>query len=143
MDDLDHTLLTLLKENARMSTADLARRAGVARTTVQARIERMENNGVIAGYTVRPGPALHKGQIRATVLVQLEPRATPAVLDRLKHMAEVDCAHTASGRFDLVLQLSASTTDALDRALDIIGEIRGVKGSESLIHLSTRIDRTS
>jgi len=141
MDDLDHALLALLRENARMSATDLARRAGVARSTVQARIERMENTGVIAGYTVKPGLAAQRGQIRATVLLQLEPRATPAVLDRLRHMAQVECAHTASGRFDLVLQLRADTTDTLDRALDAIGETRGVKSSESLIHLSTRIDR--
>lgn len=141
MDDLDHALLALLRENARMSTTDLARRTGVARSTVQARIERMENTGVIAGYTVKPGLAAQRGQIRATVLLQLEPRATPAVLDRLRHMAQVECAHTASGRFDLVLQLRADTTDTLDRALDAIGETRGVKSSESLIHLSTRIDR--
>jgi len=142
MDELDQALFALLRENARISTADLARRAGVARTTVQARIERMEVTGMIAGYTVRPGPNAGRGQIRATVLLQLEPRATPAVLDRLKSMTQVECAHTASGRFDLVLQLAAKTTEELDRTLDTVGETRGVKSSESLIHLSTRIDRT-
>lgn len=141
MDELDQSLLSLLRQNARMSATELARRADVARTTVQARLERMENTGVIAGYTVRTGEAAQRRRIRATVLVQVEPRATPGVLDRLKTMTQVECAHTASGRFDLVLQLACTTTDELDRTLDAIGETRGVKSSESLIHLSTRIDR--
>ena len=57
-------------------------------------------------------------------------------------MPEVEAAHTASGRADLVLTLAAPTTAALDRTLDVIGEIDGVKGSETLIHLSTKIQRS-
>ena len=51
--------------------------------------------------------------------------------------------HTTSGRFDLLVQLSADTTEELDGTLDRIGEIKGVRSSESLIHLSTKIDRLS
>ncbi len=52
-DEIDQNLLTLLRENARRPVADLARRLGLARTTVQARIERLETSGVISGYTLR------------------------------------------------------------------------------------------
>lgn len=141
MDDLDRNMLTLLSGNARMPVATLAKRLGVARSTVQARLERLESRGVIAGYTLRLGEAARARRIAATALIQLEPRATPAVLKRLEKMPAVVRAHTTSGRFDLILQLSAPTTEALDTALDEIGAIPGVRGSESLIHLSTRIDR--
>lgn len=141
MDETDRRLLARLGENARTPVATLARDLNLARSTVQARLERMERTGVIAGYALRLGDALRAGQIRATVLIALEPRATGAVIKRLERMPEVTAAHTASGRADLVLTLAASTTAALDRALDLIGEIDGVKGSETLIHLSTKIER--
>lgn len=140
MDDTDTALLTLLSRNARLSTSELARRLGIARSTVQARIDRLETSGTIAGYTIRR-PDAAAGRIRATVLLQLEPRATPAVLDRLRTLHEVTAVHTASGRFDMIVILCAASTRDLDAALDRIGDTRGVRSSESLIHLSTRIDR--
>ncbi|SMR82626.1 transcriptional regulator, AsnC family [Aliiroseovarius halocynthiae] len=141
MDDTDRELLVQLESNARLPVATLARRLGLARSTVQARIERLEEKGIIAGYALRLGDAARGDRIRATVLISIEPRSTPAVLARLKTLTQVEAAHTASGRWDMVLQLAAPSTALLDEVLDAIGEIDGVKGSESLIHLSTRIDR--
>ena len=141
MDETDRDLLTLLGENARLPVATLARRLGLARSTVQARLDRLEARGVIAGYALRLGAEARPDVIRATVLLTLEPRATPAVLGRLKAIGEVEAAHTASGRFDMVLSLAARSTAALDAALDRIGAIDGVRGSETLIQLSTRLDR--
>lgn len=140
IDETDHELLALLRDNARMPVADLARRLGLARTTVQARIERLERGGVIAGYTLRTGDALRPA-LRATVLVAIEPRSGPAVLDRLRGLTGVEVVHTTSGRFDLLVQVAAATTAELDETLDRIGEARGVRSSESLIHLSTKLDR--
>lgn len=140
IDQTDQRLLALLRENARMAVTDLARRLGLARTTVQARIERLENAGVIAGYTLR-GSAATRPALRATVLVSIEPRTGPAVLARLRGLPGVELVHTTSGRFDLLVQVAARTTAELDDTLDRIGEARGVRSSESLIHLATKIDR--
>lgn len=140
IDATDTALLALLRENARMPMAELARHLGLARTTVQARLARLEQAGVIAGYTLRPGPEL-RPPLRATALVSIEPRSGPAVLDRLRALPAVEVVHTTSGRFDLMVQLAAHTTEELDETLDRIGEARGVRSSESLIHLATKIDR--
>lgn len=75
------------------------------------------------------------------MLIQFDPRTLPHVVQRLKAILEVEVAHTASGRFDLVLQLATPNTERLDKVLDEIGAIKGVLSSESLIHLSTKIDR--
>jgi DNA-binding Lrp family transcriptional regulator len=141
MDDLDRKLIAELGADARISVATLARRLGVARSTRQARQERLETGGIIAGYTLKLGEAGKRGRIRATALVTIEPRSTAAVLQRLKTFPAVEVAHTTSGRFDLILQISAGTTQDLDETLDAIGAITGVRSSESLIHLSTKIDR--
>ncbi len=140
-DEIDSKLLALLGDNARLPVAELARTLGLARTTVQARIERLENTGVIEGYTLRLSAAA-RAPLQATVLVSIEPRTGPAVLSRLRSLPGVEVVHTTSGRFDLLVQVSAATTAELDETLDRIGEARGVLSSESLIHLSTKLDRS-
>jgi len=141
MDELDRNLLGLLGADARMSVATLARRLKVARSTIQARLERLETNGTIVGYTLKLGEGAREGRLRASVLLTIEPRAQPAVLTRLKSIAEVERVFTTSGRFDLLMQIACPNTQVLDQVLDQIGAMTGVKGSESLIHLSTKIDR--
>ena len=61
MDDLDRNILGLLGADARMSMATLARRLKVARSTIQARLERLETTGVIAGYTLKLGESARAG----------------------------------------------------------------------------------
>ena len=71
----------------------------------------------------------------------LERRSLAAILARLKTGPEVERTHTTRGRVDLALQLAAPSTSALDDVLDRIGGFDGVRSSESLIHLSTKLDR--
>lgn len=141
MDDLDKSLIALLQADARQPLAMLARKLKIARTTVQSRLERLEASGVITGYTLRLGVVADRPMIRATVLVSIEPRNQAAILSRLRAMAEIERAFTTSGRFDLLLQVAAIGTMELDIVLDAIGALPGVKSSESLIHLTSRIER--
>jgi len=141
MDELDRAILSQLGQDARISVAVLARRLKVARSTIQARLERLEGDGTIAGYTVRLGTQATQGRIRATVLLTIEPRAQAAILGRLKALAEVERVNTVSGRFDLLLQVAAPDPAVLDGVLDRIGALTGVRSSESLIHLATKFDR--
>ncbi len=141
MDELDKQLIATLAVNARTPISTLAATLGLARTTVQARIDRLERSGTIAGYTVRLTDTAMAGRIRATVLVQADTGKQASIIGRLKSMSHVEEAYTASGRFDLVLQIAASTTAELDDVLDQIGALDGVKSSESLIRLTTKIDR--
>ncbi|HRO14957.1 MAG TPA: Lrp/AsnC family transcriptional regulator [Paracoccus sp. (in: a-proteobacteria)] len=142
MDDLDRAIVAQLAQDARMSVAVLARRLKVARSTVQARLERLETTGAIAGYTLRLGEAARLARIRATCLLTIEPRAQAAILGRLKALPAVERVHSTSGRVDLLLQLACASTAELDETLDQIGNITGVRSSESLVHLSTKFDRS-
>lgn len=141
MDELDRNIVGLLGADARMSVATLSRRLKVARSTIQARLERLETTGIIAGYTLKLGEAAREGRLRASVLLTVEPRAQAAILSRLKSIAEVERVFTTSGRFDLLMQIACPNTQVLDQVLDQVGAMPGVRASESLIHLSTKIDR--
>ena len=140
MDDIDKKLIQALTDNARAPLTDLARKLGIARTTVQSRIERLEKAGTIRGYTVRMGYA-NRPMIRASVLVAFDPHSGAEVLSKLRSLPEVRRAHTTSGRFDMLVEIAAQTTADLDRILDQIGSAKGVKSSESMIYLTTKLDR--
>lgn len=139
--DKDRDLLALLSENARMPTAVLARRLGLSRSTVQAKIERLERDGVIAGYGVRLSDAYEKGLVRAHILITLAAKALGGVTRELQALPHVRSVYSVSGSFDLIAIVAARSISELDQIIDAIGAIEGVDKTLSSIILSTRIDR--
>jgi len=139
--DKDRALLALISENARMPVAELARKLGLSRTTVQARIERLEAEGVITGYGLRLSESYLSGLVRAHVLITIGPKALPGVTAALTAIKEVTTLHSVSGTFDLIAILAAPSILDLDRLIDRIGALDGVERTLSSIILSTRISR--
>lgn len=139
--DKDRQLLSLLGENARMPVASLARALGLSRTTVQARIEKLEREGVIAGYSVRLSDSYESGLVKAHVLITIMPKSLPRVSAELAAIREVRTLHSINGSFDLIAIVAAASISELDRLIDRIGELEGVERTLSSIILSTRISR--
>src|SRR5690606_38307904 len=133
----DERLLSLLRENARQSTAELARRLGLSRTTVQSRIDRLEKQGVIRGYEVRLDDGYERDRIRAHILITVSPKRMAAVVKALAEMPEVRSLHSVSGAHDLV----ALGVAAVDELTDRIGAVDGVERTSSSIILSTKFER--
>jgi len=142
-DDTDRTLIALLQANARASTAELARKIGIARTTVVARLARLERDGVIVGYTARLGVDAPEQGVQAYVGISVSPKAARAVLHRLATLPELRQLSTVSGEFDYIALLRAESTARLDALLDEIGEIDGVTRTMTSVVLAVRIDRTA
>ena len=141
LNDADQRLLSLLRDDARASTAELARRLGVSRTTVQSRIERLEARGVIAGYGVRLSPDYERGLVRAHVLLTVTPKLADRVVKDLRALPQVRTLHSVSGSFDMIVIVASPSIGDLDALLDKIGAMEGVERTLSSIVLSTRIDR--
>lgn len=139
--DTDDLLLALLREDARASTATLARRLGLSRTTVQGRIERLERRGVIAGYTLKTSDDYEKGLVRAHVLITALPKLSARVELELRRMPAVRMLHSVSGAFDMIAIVAAASIQELDKQIDQIGILEGVERTMSSIILSTRINR--
>src|SRR4051812_17376298 len=89
LDNQDKALLASLRENARTSVAELARRLGASRTTVQSRLARLERSGVIAGYSLKLSEAEQARLITAFVALTIEPKQAAAVTAALKHLPGV------------------------------------------------------
>lgn len=137
----DRELLALLGENSRIPVATLAKKLGLSRTTVQARIERLEREGVIAGYGIRLSEQYAASLIRAHILITIAPKALSQVVRALDRLKPVTTLHSVSGSFDLIALLAAPSILELDQAIDEIGTIDGVERTLSSIILSTRIAR--
>lgn len=105
--DKDRELIALLGQNARMPVATLAKKLSLSRTTVQARLERLEREGVISGYGVRLSETYLSGLIRAHVLITIAPKALSAVTAALHAIPEVTTLHSVSGTFDLIAIIAA------------------------------------
>lgn len=141
LDPTDRALLHLLRDNARRSTAELARELGLSRTTVQSRIERLQRTQVIRGYTVKLDAAAEARLVRAHVMITVGPKQTGAIEAALRKIPEVRSLHSVSGAFDLLAVVAAPSIGELDALIDRIGALDGVARTTSAIVLSTRIDR--
>ena len=140
MDDKDKLLLNLLSENSRASTTTLARMLGLSRSTVQDRIRRLEDRGIIAGYTIRLNEAFSQRLISAQVMMTFQPKYATAILQALKKMPGVVSIFTVSGIYDLIATVRAQTTEELDATIDNIGILPGMEKTTTSIILSRKYE---
>ncbi|MBA3916947.1 MAG: AsnC family transcriptional regulator [Gemmatimonas sp.] len=136
MDDLDHQLIALLRQNARESVASLAKHLRVSRGTVQNRIDKLVASRTLLGFTVRTAPDAGTHRVRAVTMIRTEGDAD-AVLKSLRGYPEVRALHTTNGRWDIVAELATDTLQEFDEVLRQIGKVRGVANTETSLLLST------
>lgn len=137
MDDLDHQLVALLRQNARMNVADLAYKLGVSRGTVANRLRKLEDNQVIVGYTVRLKPEAEPERIRAWMGVLVEGNQTRRVIASLLGEPGVSSLHDTNGRWDLLAELEVRSMGELSEVLERIRLIPGIRSTETSIHLAS------
>jgi len=144
IDGLDHRLLEALTANPRVGVLTLARQLGVARGTVQARLDRMVRDGVIRGW----GPELDAAAVGypVTAFVTLEirqhrPRRTAhdEVAEHLAAIPEVLEAHTTTGAGDVLARIVARSNADLQRVIDSVVAFEGVVRASTVIALDTQI----
>lgn len=137
IDDLDHRLIALLRHDARLSVAVLAKKLAVSRGTVVNRMRKLEDAGVIVGYTVRLKPDVQRDDIRAWMGVRVEGNQTRSVIAHLMGEPGVAALHDTNGRWDLLAELRAASNAELSAVLERIRLVRGIAGSETSILLAT------
>lgn len=141
MRDSDSRLVALLKANAREPVASLARKLGLARSTVQERIARLERDGVIRGYTALLSEESEARKLRAVVMIAADPRQADRIGVELKKMPEVRALSAVSGAYDMMAIVEAETPQRMDATLDRIGKAQGVARTVSSIILSEKFSR--
>ena len=137
MDTLDQQLIALLRTDARAAVATLATKLGVSRGTVTNRITKLEDEGLITGYTVRLRPDAQPNQIGAWMSITVEGNQTRAVISTLLGEPGVAALHDTNGRWDLLAELRAANLGELAAVLERVRLIKGIAGTETSIHLQT------
>jgi DNA-binding Lrp family transcriptional regulator len=138
----DQQLIDLLKVNAREPVASLARKLGVARSTVKERLRKLEVSGVISGYTVQLGQAAGQSTITAHVLLTVDAKRADAFIRELKSIPAVRGLYAIAGAYDYLAVIETPSTHEIDAVLDRIGRIDGVTKTESSIALSVKFQRS-
>ena len=137
MDETDHQLISLLRQDARLSVATLAARLGVSRGTVANRIRKLEDDSVIVGYTVRLRPDAQRNDIKAWMSIAVEGNQTRTVIASLLGEPGVATLHDTNGRWDLLAELRAENLQDLAKVLERIRLLKGISNTETSIHLET------
>jgi DNA-binding Lrp family transcriptional regulator len=138
MDKTDERLVAALRHNARASLSDLALQLNLSRTTVRARIERMQARGEILGFSVVLKQDTMRDPVRGLMMIGIEGRGTTRIVRQLQGLAQVRAIHSTNGRWDLIVELGTETLEALDAALARIRMFDGVATSETSLLLATR-----
>jgi DNA-binding Lrp family transcriptional regulator len=137
MDAVDQKLISLMRIDARTSVATLAQKLGVSRGTVTNRITKLEDAGIIVGYTVRLRPDAKPNEISAWMSIVVEGNQTRQVIASLLGEPGVATLHDTNGRWDLLAELRAQNLSDLSKVLERIRLIKGISNTESSIHLET------
>ncbi len=137
MDSLDQQLLALLRLDARASVATLANKLKVSRGTVSNRITKLEDSGVIVGYTVKLRPDVTPNEITAWTSIAVEGNKTREVISILLGEPGVCGLFDTNGRWDLLAELRAASLGELAEVLERVRLIKGIGATETSIHLQS------
>jgi DNA-binding Lrp family transcriptional regulator len=137
VDALDQRLIALLRADGRAPVSQLAAALHVSRGTAKNRLDRLIQDGVILGFTVRVRRDIDEHLIRALMTIQLAGKATTAVIARLRGIPELRALHTTTGAWDVIAEIGVDTLPDLDRVLGTIRAIDGIRSSETSILLAS------
>jgi DNA-binding Lrp family transcriptional regulator len=140
IDELDLRLVRLFAEQPRIGVLECARRLGVARGTVQARLDKLISHGVIEGFGPQVSPAALGYGVTAFVTLEIkQSRGHDAVAAHLATIPEVLEAHTITHGGDLLCRIVARSNADLQRVIDGIVSYSGIVRASTLIALAEQI----
>lgn len=139
IDHLDGRLLTALADSPRAGVLELSRQLGVARGTVQARLDKLQSRGVITGFGPDLDVAAMGYAVMAFTTLEIAQGRLADVVDHLRDIPEVLEAHAITGPGDLHCRVVARTNDHLQDVINRILEVQGIDRSTTVIALSAQI----
>ncbi|MDX2524781.1 Lrp/AsnC family transcriptional regulator [Streptomyces europaeiscabiei] len=142
MDTIDEKIITELTRNGRISHSELASKVLLSRNAVRQRIERLEREGHVAGYTIVRAGGDTSDVVSALVLVYRQDRMRGGdVLAALKRIPEVAICEILSGDFDIMVRLEAASLERIRNIWEDIAEMPGVRDTVTALTLSRVVNR--
>lgn len=137
IDQLDARLIGILSRDARAGVTEIARELGVARNTVQQRMRRLEESGVVRGYRPDVDLAAAGLEVQAFIALELVQGRLRVVADELCRFPEVLEIHVTTGREDLLLRVATTTQAKLQELLERVYDVAGVAHSSTSLTMTT------
>ena len=141
LDAIDRKLMASLRENSRLPVSQLATMLDIPRTQVYARLERLEAEGIIDGYTVRLGQAYSKSRLRAHVMIKTLPRLCQEVEVSLADISEISAIYAISGEYDIIVLVEAPDSIEMNELINRIGLLDGVERTTTSVILAAKLER--
>ena len=138
MDETDHRLIAALRDDARMALSDLALALNLSRTTVRARIAKLQERGEIVGFSVVTRSDVMQDPVRGMMMIGIEGRGTDRITRQLNGMPELRAVHSTNGRWDVIVEIGTKTLEEFDAVLGRIRRLDGVVASETSLLLKTK-----
>ncbi|MBP2234271.1 DNA-binding Lrp family transcriptional regulator [Sinorhizobium kostiense] len=136
-DDLDRRIIAHLRADGRASLSKLSDALGVARGTVQNRLDRLIESGTLLGFTVRLREDYDLNTVNAVMMIEVIGKSTTQVIRKLRSIPEIHSLHTTNGNWDLVANIRAANLSEFDRVLREVRMVDGVANSETSLLLSS------
>lgn len=137
----EQELLNALRQDARISIAELSRVLGLSRTTVQSRLQKLEQSGVIKHYRVELGDDYQASLVSALVAIKVQQRLTSQTNLKLQNIHQIHELLAISGDYDLLAVVKAESLPRLNQLIDEIGNMEGIERTNSSIILETKFKR--
>jgi Lrp/AsnC family leucine-responsive transcriptional regulator len=139
IDATDEAILTILQENARTSNAEIARQVGLATSAVFERVRKLEEKGILRGYTAIVDPKALDAGLLAFVLARAEERVGAlGTAEELAKIPEVLEVHHVAGEDCAIVKVRVKDTEALARLLrEDFGRVKTLKSTRTTIVLET------
>jgi DNA-binding Lrp family transcriptional regulator len=137
LDARDQGLISMLRANARASIVELAKGLGVSRATVQNRLRRLEEDGVITGYTVLLGAEIEKPDVRALMSIRADSASEAGVISKLRGNPHVSAVHHTTGRWDLIAEVQTDSLSSFNKIVGVLRLIDGVSATETNLLLES------
>ncbi len=139
MDTIDHRLVDLLRTNARLSYAELARQVGLSAPAVHERVGKLEAAGILRGYHADVAPeAIGLGVTALIGVVQDNSGDIDGVLETLEKMEEIESCYFMAGEESFLLKARLATIDELEQLIVRINRTPGVARTRTAVVLSTK-----
>lgn len=136
LDEVDRRLLELLRGNSRRAVAELAERAHISRASAYRRLRRLEERGVITGYTIRTDPVALGMGVAAVILISCDQGSWRTAWRQLVDVAGVEHLAATTGAFDFVMRVRVRDAETLrDVVLENLHAIREVRATQTLFVL--------
>jgi DNA-binding Lrp family transcriptional regulator len=137
MDDIDRRLIELLRRDARLPVASLAKSLRMSRGAIQNRIDRMLSRGEIEGFTLRLRAHGDEGRVRAIMAIAVEGERSASVLKALRAFPEIEAVHMTNGRWDMLAEISTDSLAGFSAVLDRARTVEGIAATETSLLLAT------